>query len=87
MGVFHSKIVGKSNMWYLFHDYANYWGFFVVNDGVFFNSCNLQVIRCVLCHFARVNVDVHNLTHGKNIKGLVSYKKNQNTSSLIKHVS
>jgi hypothetical protein len=71
-GSIHSKIVGKSNMWYLSHDYANYWGFFVVNDGVFFNSCNLQVMRCVLCHFARVNVDVHNLARGKNMKGLVT---------------
>jgi hypothetical protein len=85
-GGFHSKIVGKSNMWYLFHAYANYWGFFVVNDGVFFNSCNLQVMKCVLWHFAKVNVDVHNLAHGKNMKGLVSYRKNHNTSSLIKHV-
>lgn len=74
MGVFQSKIVGKSNMWYLFHDYANYWGFFVVNDGVFFNSCNLQVMKCVLCHFARVNV-FHNLACGKNMKGLMSFLK------------
>ncbi len=45
--------------------------FFVVNDGAFINFCNSQVMRCVLFHSAIVNVDTHNLAHGKNVKGLV----------------
>jgi hypothetical protein len=33
-----------------------------------------------------MNVDVHDLAHGKNIKGLVNYNKDHDTSSLKKHV-
>jgi hypothetical protein len=33
-----------------------------------------------------MNVDVHNLACGKNIKGFVDYNKDHNTSFLKKHV-
>jgi hypothetical protein len=56
--------------------------FFVVNDVGFISSCNPQVMSCVLCHFAIVNVDVHNLAHKKSLKGLVSYNKDHSTSFL-----
>jgi hypothetical protein len=43
-------------------------------------------MRCVLCHYAIMNVDVHNLAHRKNIKGLVNYNEDHDTSFLKKHV-
>jgi hypothetical protein len=33
-----------------------------------------------------MNVDVHNLARGKNIKGFVKYNENHDTSFLKKHV-
>jgi hypothetical protein len=39
-------------------------------------------MKCVLCHYAIMNVDVHNLAHGKNIKGLVNYNKDHDTISM-----
>jgi hypothetical protein len=60
--------------------------FFVVNDGAFINFCNPQVMKCVLCHSAVMNVDTCNLAHWKNVKGLVSYNKNHNITYLKKHV-
>jgi hypothetical protein len=33
-----------------------------------------------------MNVDVHNLARGKNIKGFVDYNNDQDTSFLKKHV-
>jgi hypothetical protein len=59
---------------------------FVVNDVNFISSSNSQVMSCVLCHFAIVNVDVHNLAHKKSMKGLVRYNKYHNTSFLKKLV-
>jgi hypothetical protein len=60
--------------------------FFVVNDVGFISSCNPQVMRCVLCHFAIMNVDVHNLAHKKSLMGLVSYNKYHTTNFLKKLV-
>jgi hypothetical protein len=57
-----------------------------VNNGAFINSGKLEIMKCELCHYVIMNVDVHNLAPGKNIKGLVSYNKNHNTISLKKHV-
>jgi hypothetical protein len=34
--------------------------------------------------FGYVNVDVHNLAHGKSLKGLVSYNKDHDTNSFEK---
>jgi hypothetical protein len=39
---------------------------------------------CVLCHSTAVNVDVHNLAHGKNMKGLVTSTNDQNIKFLKK---
>jgi hypothetical protein len=33
-----------------------------------------------------MNVEVHNVAHGKNIKGLVNYNKDRDTIYLKKHV-
>ncbi len=55
-----------------------------MNDAAFISYCNLQIMSCVLCHLAIVNVDVHNLTHRKSLKGLMSYNKDHNTSFLNK---
>ncbi len=35
-----------------------------MNDGAFINSCNLQAMRCVLCHYDVMNVDFDSLVHG-----------------------
>ncbi len=35
-----------------------------MNDGAFINSCYLQVMKCVLCHYDVMNVDFHSLIHG-----------------------
>ncbi len=53
-----------------------------MNDGAFINSCNLQVMRCVLCHVTIVNGDGHNLAHRKSLKGLVNYNKDHTISFL-----
>ncbi len=36
--------------------------------------------------FSYVNVDIHNLAHGKSLKGLVSYNKDNDTNFLKKPV-
>lgn len=46
-----------------------------MNDGAFINFYNLQVMKCVLCHSAVVNVDIRNLAHGKIWKGLWAITK------------
>ncbi len=33
-------------------------------------------MRCVSCHCVIMNGDIHNLAHGKSMKGLVNYNKN-----------
>jgi hypothetical protein len=48
---------------------------FVVNGLVAINSCNPQLLRCVVCHISIVQVDVGKLHQGKH-KGLLNYNKN-----------
>jgi hypothetical protein len=70
-------------MQYPIHRSINYCVFKnIVNNGAFINSCKLEIMKCVLCHYAIMNVDVHNLAHGKNIKGLVNYNKDHDTISM-----
>jgi hypothetical protein len=59
---------------------------FVVNGVVIINSCNPQMLQCVLCRFFNVQIDVRNLSQGKN-KKLLSYNKDHGTSSLEKPTS
>jgi len=79
MGASHSKVVGKLR-------YAiplsSFYQLFIVNDGVVIDFYKLEIVRCVLCHYAIMNVNVHNLVRGKNIKGFVNYNKDHNISSL-----
>jgi hypothetical protein len=77
--------MANQSMWYPWHYTTSYWGFFVVNDGVKINSCNPQIMRCILCHYNPIDVNAINVSHGKN-KGLLNYNKNHGTSFLEKHV-
>jgi len=83
MGASHSKVVGKLR-------YAIplslFYQLFIVNDGALIDFYKSKIVKCVLCHYVIMNVDVHNLACGKNIKGFVNYNKDHNTSSLKKHV-
>ncbi len=83
MGVFHSKVVGKLRYAIPF---SSFYQLFILNDGALIDFYKSKIVRCVLCYYAIMNVDVHNLAHGKNIKGFVNYNKNHNTSFLKKHV-
>jgi hypothetical protein len=49
-------------------------------------TITFKLSNVVLCHYATVIIDVHNLSHGKNMKGLVNYNKNHGINSLEKHV-
>jgi hypothetical protein len=39
--------------------------FFIVNDGVNFNSCDSQIMQCIVCHSNLIDVNVKNVCHGK----------------------
>jgi hypothetical protein len=41
---------------------------------------------CIVCHYIPIDVNVINVSHGKN-KDLMSYNKDHGTFSLKKHVS
>jgi hypothetical protein len=61
--------------------------FFIVNDGINFNSYDSQIIQCIVCHCNLIDVNVKNVCHGKN-KGLVSYNKDHGIFVLNKtHIS
>jgi hypothetical protein len=62
-----------------------YWAYFIVNDGVRVNYCNLQM-WCVVCHPVPLKHDIMILMWGKS-KGLMSYNKKHGTSVLKKFVS
>jgi hypothetical protein len=70
-------------MWYPLHHIASYRGFFVANDGAKFNYCNPQIMRCIVDHYNPIDVNVINVSHGKN-EGLLSYNKYHGTSYLKK---
>jgi hypothetical protein len=55
-----------------------------VNYGAFSNSCNLQVMRHMLCHLTIMNGDAHILVHKKSLKGFVNDNKDHSTSFLKK---
>jgi len=83
MGASHSKVVSKLRYAIPLSSFYQLLCFLkMVNDGAFINSCKLEIMRCVLCHYAITNVDVHNLAHGKNIKNLVNYNKDHDIISL-----
>jgi hypothetical protein len=42
----------------------------------------LKLLNVVLCHYVIQIIDVHNLTHGKNMKGLVNYNEDLGINSL-----
>jgi hypothetical protein len=77
MGASHSKVVGKLRYAIPF---SLFYQLFIVNDGAMIDFYKLEIVRCVLCHYAIMNVNVHNLVRGKNIKGFVNYNKDHNTS-------
>jgi hypothetical protein len=60
-------------------------GFFIVNDGAKINSCNPQIMRCIVCHCYPIDVNAINVSHEKN-KCLLNYNKDHGTSSLKKLV-
>ncbi len=73
MGISHSKVVSKLRFAIPLSSFYQLLCFlFIVNDGVFINSCKLKIMRCVLCHYVIMNVDGHNLAHGKNVQGLMN---------------
>jgi hypothetical protein len=87
MGVSHSKVVSKLRYAIPLSSFYQLLCFLkIVNDGAFINSCKLEIMICVLCHYVIMNVEVHNVAHGKNIKGLVNYNKDRDTIYLKKHV-
>jgi hypothetical protein len=42
-------------------------------------------MQCIVYHYNPIDVNVINVSHGKN-KGLLSYNKDHGTSNLKKHV-
>jgi hypothetical protein len=49
------------------------------------NTCNPQMVHCVVCHLIRLEHDAKILNQRKH-KGLVNYNKNHNISALKKYV-
>jgi len=84
--LFIPKIQVNKKLWYLFHHTFNYWGFFVVNGANVIIFCISQMLQCVVHHLFVVQVDVKNLSKGKN-KRLLSYNKDQGTNLLKNHTS
>jgi hypothetical protein len=85
--VFLSKVVANQDVvslssfcWLLRFCCCEWWCFYQKNY-------NLQVMICVLCHSIMVNVNVHSLAHGKNMKRFINYNKYQNISFFKNHVS
>lgn len=61
-------------------------GVFLGNDSAQINSCNLQIMQCIVYHSNPIDDNANNVFHGKN-KGLMSYNKYHKMYSLKKHVS
>lgn len=49
------------------------------------NTCNPQMVHCVVCHFIRLEHNAKILNQGKHM-GLVNYNKNHNINALKKYI-
>lgn len=60
-------------------------GFFVVNDNMFVDLVNPQMLRCIICMFHQV---INNILNQNNIlcKGIIKYSKTNNVTFMKIHV-
>ncbi len=73
----------QNKLWKLEGRNALCWSFFCINDSKPLNLEHPQVMRCLLCYNAPMNVS-NPRTHAR--KGLISYYQTNGMTSLEKHV-